>query len=173
MATTYTAYATIQEAEDYFNCKLFESAWSMSNPVQREPALIEATRIIDSLNFKGMKHTVWELLEADSDATCEEIRAANAAQELEFPRGADTEIPERIQWACFEIAYALLDGVDPQYELENMSMNDHGIGSVRASYNRNQEPLEHFMNGVPSSTAWKYLRPFLRDDKQRRLIRVS
>lgn len=173
MAASYPKYATIQEAEEYFNCKLHEQAWSVSNPSQREPALIEASRIIDSLNFKGVKSAVYTLLEADPEATDAQIRAANASQDLEFPRGADTEVPERIKWACFEIAYALLDGVDPQYELENMSMNDHGIGSVRASFNRNQEPLEHFMNGVPSSTAWKYLRPFLRDDKQRRLTRVT
>jgi hypothetical protein len=172
MALT-SSYATIQEAEEYFAVKLHESAWSVSNPAQREPALIEATRIIDSLNFKGVKNAVYVLLDANPEATDEEIRVANASQDLEFPRGADTVVPERIQWACFEITYALLDGVDPQFELENMSMNDHGIGSVRASFNRNQEPLEHYMNGVPSSTAWKYLRPFLRDDKHRRLTRVS
>ena len=173
MSNPYPSYATIQEAETYFNCKLHEQAWSVSNPAQREPALIEASRIIDSLNYKGVKNAVYVLLEADPDACDEDIRAAEASQELEFPRGADTVVPERILFACFEIAYALLDGVDPQYELENMSMNDHGIGSVRASFNRSQEPLEHFMNGVPSSTAWKYLKPFLRDDRSRRLTRVS
>jgi len=173
MSTPYTTYVTIQEAQSFFDCKLHEVAWSASNPNERVPALIEATRIIDSLNFKGSKAAVCTLLTADPDATDAEIRTAALTQELEFPRGTDTTIPERIQWACCEIAYALLDGVDPQFELENMSMNDHGIGSVRASFNRNQNPLEHFMNGVPSATAWKYLRPFLRDDKGVRLTRVS
>lgn len=173
MAVLFTAYATIQEADAFFACKLHESAWTQSNPVQREPALIEASRIIDSLSFKGRKNTVHVLLEANEDATKEEIRAADLTQELEFPRGADITVPDRIQWACFEIVHALLDGVDPQLELENMSMNDHGIGSVRASFNRNQTPQEHFMNGVPSSTAWKYLKPFVRDDKRQRLLRVS
>lgn len=173
MASSFTAYATIQEADDYFNCRLHEHAWSQANPFEREPALIEATRIIDSLSFKGVKNSVHVVLEANEDATLDEIRTAEAAQALEFPRGADTTVPERIKWACFEIVHALLDGIDPQLELENMSMNDHGIGSVRASFNRNQTPLEHFMNGVPSSTAWKYLKPFLRDDKQVRLTRVS
>lgn len=168
-----TSYVTIQEAEEYFQYKLHEVAWSASNPAERLPALIEATRIIDNLNFKGVKNAVYELLESNEDATDAQKRAAAATQDLEFPRGADTTVPDRIKWACFEIAYALLDGVDPQYELENMSMNDHGIGAVRASYNRNQEPLEHFMNGVPSSTAWAYLKPYLRDDRRRRLTRVS
>ncbi len=173
MPLPFSSYATIQEAEEYFTCKLHESAWSVSNPTQRDPALIEATRIIDSLSFKGDKHAVWLLLQDNSDATNEEIRVANASQVLEFPRGADTVVPDRILWACYEITYSLLDGVDPQMELENMSMNDHGIGSVRASFNRNQGAQGHFMNGVPSSTAWKYLVPFLRTDTQIRLNRVS
>jgi len=169
----FEAYATIQEADEYFQHRLHESAWSQATPDDRANALIEASRIIDSLSFKGKKNAVYLLLQANEEATCEEIREAEASQELEFPRGADTEIPDRILWACYEITHALLDGVDPEMELENMSMNDHGIGSVRASYNRNQEPLEHFMNGVPSATAWKYLKPFLRDDDSFRLVRVS
>lgn len=179
----FSTYGTIQEADEYFSCKLHETAWSQSDPNDREPALIEATRIIDSLSFKGYKNAVYVYRLANPDiAKCADegdsdslalIRAEEASQELEFPRGADTTVPEKIQWACFEIAYALLDGVDPELELENMSMNDHGIGSVRASFNRNQKPLEHFMNGVPSATAWKYIRPFLRDDKSIRFARVS
>jgi len=173
MPTGYSTYVTIQEAQAFFDCKLHETAWSASNPLEREPALIEATRIIDSLNIKGVKAAVCTLLTANPDATAAEIRVAAATQELEFPRGTDTDIPDRIKWATCEIAYALLDGVDPQFELENMSMNDHGIGSVRASFNRTQSPLEHFMNGVPSSTAWKYIKPFLRDDRGIRIDRVS
>lgn len=173
MSTLYAAYATVQEADAYFACKLHEAAWTASSPTDRQPALIEASRIIDSLNFKGMKHTVYVLLEGDPTASLADQRAAALTQDLEFPRGADTLTPSRIQWACFEIAYALLDGVDPEMELENMSMTSHGLGSVRASYNRDQEPLEHFMNGVPTATGWKYLKPFLRDDRSRRLSRIS
>lgn len=173
MSDLYATYGTVQEADAYFAVRLHEVAWSTSNPDDRLPALISASRIIDSLNFKGMKHSVYLVLEANEDATLAEQRAANQTQDLEFPRGSDTLVPSRIQWACFEIAYALLDGVDPEMELENMSMTNHGIGTVRSSYNRNQEPLEHFMNGVPSATAWKYLRPFLRDDRGRRLSRIS
>ena len=173
MSSLFAKYGTVQEADAYFACKLHEAAWSTSRAEDREPALIEASRIIDGLNFKGMKNSVYLVLEANPDATLAEQRAANLTQDLEFPRGADTLVPSRVQWACFEIAYALLDGVDPEMELENMSMTNHGIGTVRSSYNRNQEPLEHFMNGVPSATAWKYLRPFLRDDRGRRLSRIS
>jgi len=166
------AYATIQQAESYFNDRLHETAWSQASATEKPKALLAATRIIDSLSFKGYKHTVWEILQDDPDSTSDEIQAAEASQELEFPRGADTIVPERILWACYEIAYALLDGVDPDIELENMSIRNHGIGSVRTSFARDQEPLEHFMNGVPSATAWKYLRPFLRDDDHVRLMRV-
>lgn len=167
------SYATIQEAQAYFDDRFHETAWSLSLPSERPKALLAATRIIDTLSYKGMKNSVYVLLESNPDATDEEIRAADASQELEFPRGADTTVPERILWACYEITYALLDGVDPEIELENMSMNDHGIGSVRASFNRNQEPLEHFMNGVPSAKAWSYLKPFMRDDGSIKLVRAS
>ena len=178
-----TSYATIQEAEEYFSTRLHESAWSLASANDRLPALIAATRIIDSLSFKGFKNSVYAyrlanptiatLADQGDSASLALIRVEEASQELEFPRGTDTTVPSKILWACYEIAYALLDGVDPEIELENMSMNDHGIASVRASFNRNQEPLEHFMNGVPSATAWKYLKPFLRDDRRVRLTRVS
>ncbi len=166
------SYATIQEAEDYFDERLHDSAWRVASASEKPKSLLAATRIIDTLSYKGYKNAVYTLLQNDPEATQEEIRAAEASQALEFPRGADTDVPQQIQWACFEIAYSLLDGVDPDIELENMSIRNHGIGSVRTSFNRNQEPLEHFMNGVPSATAWKYLRPFLRDDDHIRLVRV-
>lgn len=167
------AYVTIQEAQAYFDERLHETAWSLASAADRPKALLAATRIIDSLSYKGYKHTVYEVLEADPDADLDAIYAAEAAQENEFPRGADTEVPEQIKWACYEIAYALLDGVDPDLELENLAIQDHAIGPVRSSFSRKQEPLEHVINGVPSATAWKYLKPFLRDDDRLRLSRVS
>lgn len=167
------AYVTIQFAQSYFDERLHETAWSLASAADRPKALLAATRIIDTLRYKGYKHTVYELLQSNPDATQDEIAAAALQQENEFPRGADTEVPMTIQWACCEIAYALLDGVDPDIELENLSAQDYGIGSVRGSFNRTQEPLENVINGVPSVTAWKWIRPFLRDDDQIRLARIS
>ncbi len=166
-------YGTVQEANDYFALRLHERAWSKALVADRPKALWAATLVIDSLNFKGYKAPVYTLLEADEDATGEEIRTAEATQALEFPRGADTEVPVNIRKASYEIAYNLLDGKDPELELENLGITSQGYASVRTTYARNQVPIEHIINGVPSPQAWRWLKPFLRDDDAIKLSRVS
>jgi hypothetical protein len=173
MALNTAIYGTAAEALEYFGNRLHETAWTAATAADRSKALIAARGIIDALNFKGYKATVYTLLESDSAATDEEIRAAEAAQALEFPRGADTVVPEAIRIAEYEIAYALLDGKDPELELENLSINAMGYGAVRTSYERSQLPIEHIINLVPSSVAWRLLRPFLRDSDSLKLARMS
>jgi hypothetical protein len=170
-----TAYATVDQANDYFAERLHSAIWSHCNPVEQWQALVMATRIIDQLNFKGYKHTVYTLLNGVMDVSEVDpaaIRAAEAAQELEFPRGSDTEVPPVILRASFEIAYALLDGVDPDTELENLAVSSQGYAGVRTTYNRIQQPIEHLVAGVPSATAWRLLKPFIRDGKAVKTSRV-
>jgi hypothetical protein len=166
-------YGTLQQAQEYFENRLHEIAWSGARPVDRPKALLAATRIIDALNFKGCKHTVYELLQANSEATDEAIREQEAAQPLEFPRGADTEVPDAIRLACYEIAHSLLDGKDPELELENLGISSHQMSSVRTTYSRSQVPIEHIINGIPNTAAWRALKPFLRDEDAVKLSRVS
>ena len=173
MAITHEYYGTVQEATEYFGLRLHERAWTKAKPADRPKALWAATQIIDALNFKGMKRTVRELLYDYPDATEDKIREAEADQALEFPRGEDVEVPEAIRWACYEIAHGLLDGKDPELELENLGITSQGYSSVRTTYNRNQVPIEHIINGVPSPQAWRWLKPFLRDDDAIKLARVS
>jgi hypothetical protein len=135
--------------------------------------LLAATQIINTLNFKGYKSTVYTLLVATPSATIEQVRAAEVAQELEFPRDADTEVPDEIVRACYEIAYSLLDGKDPELELEALGVASQRYASVSTTYARDQVPVEHTINGVPSSVAWRLIRPFLRDDDGVKLSRVS
>lgn len=168
-----TFYGDITEANEYFDNRLHESAWFEADVADRPKALLAATRIIDALNFKGDKATVAALLTANPEATDEEIRAADASQPLEFPRGTDTEVPEEIRIATYEISHSLLDGKDPEAELENLGIISQGYESVRTTYNRNQVPIEHLINSVPSSVAWKYLRPFLRDEDAFKIARIS
>ena len=154
MAIPSSFYGTLIEAGTYFSARLHEYAWSEASTPNREKALRAATTIIDTLNYKGDK-------------------AGGAAQELEFPRGTDTEVPEDIRKACYEIAHALLDGKDPEMELEMLGVSSQGVSSVRTTFSRGQAPVEHIVNGVPSATAWRFIRPFLRDDGSVRLLRVS
>jgi hypothetical protein len=166
-------YGTLVQADSYFASRLHESAWSDADPADRPKALWAATQIIDALNYKGCKHGVYTLLQANPSATQEQIRAAEASQPLEFPRGADTEGPEAVRIAEYEIAHALLDGKDPELELENLAVSAMGYGAVKTSYERSQLPIEHIVNMVPSSVAWRLLKPFLRDSDALKLSRLS
>lgn len=166
-------YGTLQEAGDYFANRLHEHAWSEAIVADRPKALLGATFLIDQLNFKGYKAPVYSLLKDNPDASDEEIREAEASQPLEFPRGADTEVPQAIRYACYEIAHALLDGKIPELELEHLNVVSQGISSVRTTYDRNDISVEHILNFIPSTLAWRWLKPFLRDEYAIRLSRVS
>ena len=173
MSITSAYYGNLLEADEYFALRLRERAWSSADPADRPKALWAASVIIDALNYKGYKSTVYTLLEADADATDEEIRVAEAAQDLEFPRGADSVVPEPVRRATYEIAHELLDGKDPEIELETLGIISQSYAAVRTSYSRNQVPIEHIINGIPSSQAWRWLRPFLREDDAIAIARIS
>lgn len=173
----YTFYGTLDEATEYFSHRLHETAWSASTAAKQQQALWAATQIIDTLNFKGHKATVHTLLATYAamrmKPSCEQIREAEATQPREFPRGADTDVPEAIRTASYDIAYDLLDGKDPEIELENLGITSQAYSSVRTTYHREQVPIEHIVNGVPNSLAWRKLRPFLRDSELIKIDRIS
>ena len=147
-----SAYCTKAEADTYFSGRLNTDAWDDATDAEKDKALIQATRIIDQLNFKGTK--------------------TDDSQELQFPRDDDTVVPDDIKSACSEIALALLDGVDPETEADNLFMVSQGYANVRSTYDR-QGQAEHFVAGVPSVTAWRYLLPYLRDNRAVDLSRVN
>jgi len=134
-------YATIAEAQAYFNGRLNTDPWDDATDDNKNKALIMSTTLIDRLNYRGEK--------ADSDQT------------LQFPRGNDTAVPQDIKNACSEVALALLDGVDPEMEFENLRMKSQAYGVVRSTYDTNRTP-EHYVAGIPSSLAWRFLKPYLR-----------
>jgi hypothetical protein len=151
-------YGTTVTADAYFNTRLHIQAWEEATEDQRNRALAESSRRIDRLKFRGEK--------------------TDADQALEWPRtnanaGVDTdEIPDAILIATYESAYALLDGVDPDEEYENLSASSEGYSSVRTTYNRASVP-EHFAAGIPSALAWRFLKPLLGNTRGIRLSRVS
>jgi hypothetical protein len=163
MAINTETYGDLEDADEYFSTRLHEQAWSDSSTQDKTAAMLRATRMIDRLNFKGYKSTVYDYLETTDCPEQEEINAANAAQILEFPRDTDDTVPEEIELACYEIAYALLDGIDPELELENLSVSSQGYASARTTYDRGRNPQEHLNAGIPSAFAWSFLKPFLRD----------
>ncbi|NJL71454.1 MAG: hypothetical protein HC888_07460 [Candidatus Competibacteraceae bacterium] len=111
----------------------------------------DATRRIDRLRFAGCR--------ADSE------------QENEFPRGSDTVVPDDIKIACCEIAYALLDGQNPEVDINDLAVSSQGFHGVRNAFEREYH-LAHIANGIPSAFAWSYLRPYLRDVSEVKISRV-
>ena len=137
---------------DYFTTRMGSDAWDNAEDTDKLKALGHATKIINNLNYLGIK----------ADITSEDA----------FPRYGQTEVPTDIVYACCEIALALLDGVNPELELENLMQTHSGYANVKSTYNRDQLP-EHVLAGVPSSTAWRYLKPWLIDGRSIIMNRVQ
>lgn len=147
-----TAYIDEIDAQTYFDGRLNTEPWDNATSGDRDKALSMGTQLIDRLNFLGEK--------------------TDENQVLQFPRDADTSIPDDIQYACCECALALLDGVDPEMEFANLSMVSQGYSSVRSTYDRSR-PAEYILAGIPSAIAWRYLKPYIRDVYTVGLDRVS
>jgi hypothetical protein len=145
-------YASMSEANAYFATRLHSGRWGATNLTDRTNAMLEAARIIDRLNYAGDK--------TDPDQT------------NEFPRDSDTDIPVAIKESSYEIAYALIDGVDPEAEVDQLGVVSEGYSSVRTTYARDLT-FDHLVAGVPSAVAWRMLKPYLRDVTGFKMSRVS
>jgi len=147
------SYSTIAEAQTYFdNYRLITDAWDDATAAKQQKALNFATAMIDKLNYAGEK--------------------SDSAQVNQFPRGSDTEVPTDIKEADAELAYALLDGIDPDFEYENLREVSMGFASVRDSMSTKLLP-QHVINGIPSIQAWDKLTPYFRDVSAINLMRIS
>jgi len=145
-------YITVADADTYFENRYNVTIWDQADDDDKEKALKDMTLRIDRLNFIGIK--------ADED------------QEKQFPRYGDTTVPLDIQYACAEGAFALLDGIDPERELELLGMKSQGLASARSTFDRSFAP-EHFLAGIPSAMAWNYLKPYLIDPENVQITRVT
>lgn len=150
--TTLPIYGTIERADNYFALLLHGMRWSDTPRDRKLMALVSATKRIDTLNFYGSK--------------------AVADQPLQFPRGTDTLVPVAIEEATYEVALALLKGIDPDTEKDNLYKNSQVYGPVRTDYNRGAVPM-HTVHGIPSPTAWNLLLPFLDERRGLTLCRVD
>lgn len=146
------SYMTVNEATLYFNDRLNVRPWECATPDEQRRALAMATEVLDRLNYLGDK--------------------ADDAQVNQFPRGDDTLVPEDVQKASAEIALALLDGVDPEMEYENLFLRSQGYGSLRGSFDKTIPP-PNVVAGVPSMTAWRYLVAYLRPADTFDIFRTS
>ena len=167
-------YGTLLGANAYFEARLHSESWSDSTPSDRPKALLEATRIIDSLNYRGVKNAVWLIMyEADPHNTGnytkilvnspsrQAIIDADATQELEFPRGQDTSAPGEVEWACYEIAIALIEGFDSEDAVTLASTTRQAYSAVRTTYADGSATMEYLVYGIPTARVWQWLKPYL------------
>jgi len=100
------SYATVAEADTYFEDRLDVAAWTDASATAKAQALVTATAALDEQNWFGY--------------------AVSETQDLAFPRvgsyfdprlGLDVtlteEVPTRVVTACYELAYHMLnnDGI--------------------------------------------------------------
>lgn len=155
-------YIDVEEAQDYADEQLNVDAWEDAKDedgsLWGEPgtkcykALTMATKAINRLNYAGDK--------TDEDQV-------NA-----FPRGEDTEVPDDIKRATFEIALALLDGIDLAIEMENQTLVSQGYANIRSTHDRSS-PAPYIIAGIPSAQAWLLLLPYLRDNRSVTILRAN
>ncbi len=139
-------YGTLIDAETYFTNRLHIGAWSDETDANKTIALNESQNRIDLLNFTG-----------------EEVTEGTVFPRYYGDESDGTEIiPENIKIAGYECAFALIDGVDPEFEQENLAISSEAIVGVRTSYSRNQGVPEHFRSGIPSAYAWRFLQQYLK-----------
>ncbi len=163
-AVSISYYGTMAAADAFFNNSLSGKTWKKSSPDRKRLALLDATRIIDRLNFGGNK--------------------ISDAQVLQFPRGntytnidevifatSDVNIPNDIKTATYLIADKLLDGFDPDIEADIVAQGSTKYAGVTTTYNREFIP-EHLVAGIPSARAWALLRPYIRDTREITLARI-
>jgi len=96
---TSNSYATEAEASAYFDNMLYADAWDCGGATTHEKALVQATSILERLNYSGSK--------------------TDTIQVLQWPRSdtfdydavliSSTTIPENLKKATYEIAYEILN----------------------------------------------------------------
>lgn len=129
-------YFTVQEAQEYYEqYRLIFDAWTDAGYREQEVALRSASEMIDNLPIVGTK--------------------AVAGQDHAFPRAGQSEVPVEIKRACAEIAYALLDGVDPEREYRELEVRSSRYANIHTSYSLIRLQMSAY--GIPSYTAWKYI----------------
>tara|TARA_R110002072_G_scaffold152034_1_gene301569 strand:- start:206 stop:643 length:438 start_codon:yes stop_codon:yes gene_type:complete len=142
-------YGTVDGGDLYHSLRLHNGAWTTASDNDKVKALTMATTLIDNLAYEYDK-TV-------------------STQELEFPRGTDTSVPEAIEKATYELALTLLDN-DPAEHDPRITTAKLGAASV--SYDTSFVP-QYVSAGIPSKAAWAFLKPYLRDNMSISLERIN
>ena len=130
------SYIDTEEANEYFENRLYAESWGETSDADKEKALRQATKEIDRQLLKGRK--------------------ATDSQELAFPRYPDTEVPETVKEACCEIALALLErGNSQRRKLQQEGVQSFTLGNMSETFAAGAG------KGLLSQEAKELLRPWL------------
>lgn len=137
-----TPLISLTNADIFFAERLNVEAWTDAIDEDKIKGLAMSTQDFNKLNYLGKM--------TDED------------QENQFPRDDDTTVPLDVQYACALQAHSYLDGVDPQFEFENLRMVSQKYDGVQSTYDKDHQP-ENVLAGIMSVEAWRYIKPYLRD----------
>jgi hypothetical protein len=157
-----TAYITSDEADIYYQGKVNGDKWNAMDLASRLRALIEASTILDEIDYLGDK--------------------ADIQQEHEFPRYLidrdfdnvlyDTDnVPLIIKYATAELALLLLSGFDRNKVISNNIVAKSEFGSVKTTYDRSGIPPWAKVGVTPE--IWYLIQPLVRDPNTINISRVS
>lgn len=146
------SYLNIGEAESYFSMRLHNKDWVEADPEDKIKALVLSTRDIENLAFSGWK--------------------TDPNQLLEFPRNGLLTIPKQIKQAQAEISITYLSGYDSKLEYDSIAASHSAFFSVRETIDTNIA-REAVMAGINNQRAWVLLKPFLRDPRLLKIVRMS
>ena len=128
LAKGINSYATVSEADAYFEDRLDVAAWTSASDIDKAKALVTATALLDSKRWTGT--------------------AVSDSQTLAFPRegyyfdprvGAEvyldpTDVPTRILTALYELSYHLLnnDGIlDDTGTVDNLNVGTISLNNIK------------------------------------------
>jgi hypothetical protein len=156
-------YGSLEGAMAYFNNVLHGELWIITPNDKQKKALTSATQHIDQLSFIGY--------ESESN----QILAWPRKHKI-YSRTTDTFIitdlgtPNDIIFATYELALALLRGVNVETEQANLFVRSQVMGPLRTDYTGGTP--EQVVAGIPCYRAWLLLKPYMTDVHSIRTCRV-
>lgn len=136
-------YGDLESAATYLaNRKLDYATWSTATEAQQTIALNQAAELIDNLVY------VSERVLPD--------------QTYEWPRVGYDPTPDKIVYAAYEIAFAIICGRDVEMDAATRptTRSETMLGTHQTDI-RAHSPAR--LHNIPSEYAWRLLCPFLRD----------
>ena len=112
--------------------------------------------------------TAWDNA-SERDKSKALARASKLIRNLSFSDAYSEEL-DNVVAACFELAYALLDGADPEEEIKAVYQSVNAFDVLRIGKNDTVHP--RILHGIVSQQAWIYLQPYLIDPRTIKLSRI-